>query len=901
MFFPRNHKSLFLEHFMSLEAQSVAPRRKRILVGLMEHIGDIIACEPVARYLRLRDPDAEITWAVSSKFRELIDTNPVVDHTLALDCLTDWMKVSRHGEYDDVVDLHVNLRICQHCKISLVKERGNPFVNVYEWFDYGAILEAFSIGAGLPKLSAHPQLYLLEEHRAAVDALRLPDRYCVVHRESNSLEKDWTDEKWRVVAGVLRDELGLKIVEIGAGKMPPSSPLEPDIDLFNRLPLLQTAEVIRRATLFVGVDSGPAHMANAVGTPGVVLLGQMGFFKKYIPYTGFYASRSPHVKMVRNLTGPARLLPPDEVVEAVRYVIRTAPAVARSSGGVYEGVDESGGGACSAAEIERGPPQDRADAMASGLFDPAWYLLHNPDVSVSGMNPIDHYVKFGSAEGRNPSPAFNERAYRDQNQDVVAAGVNPLLHYARGGVVEGRPRHGTWEGPREEEPGSRAPRPEGAQSLSTALIGETAELRSVPKRAEQMPRTFAFYLPQFHPIPENDAAHGMGFTEWVNVTKAQRLFRGHHQPRVPGELGYYDLRSTEVLEAQLQLANDHGIDGFCFYYYYFQGRKLLHKPLDNYVRSGLKAPFFLLWANENWSKRWDGGDKDIIIAQQHSREDDLAFLRELVPLFRDDRYVKINGKPLLMIYKTHLFPDIVATTDIWREEIEKHGFPGIYLVMVDDWIEVGHPRMHGFDATYEIPSNIVPQQVLETDLDDLELDPDFEGRIVDYRKFAGFHAGRPFPDYKRFRTVMAPWDNTARYGNRAMVHIHGEGDAYRLWLTQALLDTCRRYEGDERIVLLHSWNEWCEGTYLEPDRKFGRFFLEQTRDAIQTVRAAVSLEGDVNTIADLLQAQRMKDEGAFRVMQFFRSQLGYVGGEAERRRQEILTLQARIAALEIGK
>ena len=155
------------------------------------------------------------------------------------------------------------------------------------------------------------------------------------------------------------------------------------------------------------------------------------------------------------------------------------------------------------------------------------------------------------------------------------------------------------------------------------------------------------------------------------------------------------------MREQITLATDHGVDGFCFYYYYFQGKKLLYKPIENYINSDIKAPFFFLWANENWSKRWDGGDREVIVAQKHSREDDLAFIRELAPLFADERYVKINRKPLLLVYKSQLFPDVRKTTEIWRDEIQRLGFPGLYLVMVDDWTQdVYHPREFGFDAAY---------------------------------------------------------------------------------------------------------------------------------------------------------------------------------------------------------
>jgi ADP-heptose:LPS heptosyltransferase len=863
----------------------------RILVGLIEHIGDIVACEPVARYVKLKYPDCELTWAVSRAYRELVDSNPNIDKTLTVECLTDWARLSSHSKHDLVFDLHVNYRVCPHCRIPLTKRHGNPFVSAFEWFDYGGILEAFSVGAGLPRLSAQPKLYLTDEHAAAVDALGLPRAFCVIHRESNDREKDWQSEHWALLAKVLREEFQLPIVEVGAGVSREPSPLGPEtIDLVNRLPILQTAEVIRRANFFVGVDSAPGHLANALRIPGVVLLGRYGYFRKYNPFTGFYASDAPEVKLVRNLTGPARLLPLADVIEAVRYIVGVNP-----TRGVAEPKSELA--------IEPGtvaPEPERGRLLASNLFDPAWYVLHNPDVLESGLSPVDHYLLVGSPQNREPSADFSAAAYRKDHPDVSAAGLDPLGHYLWFGSLEARRRAPAFTEPegsarldvlRNEQPG---------QPVS-AQLGIVS-----PKPAERagspavLPRTFAFYLPQFHPIPENDWAHGPGFTEWHNVIKATPLFRDHYQPRIPGELGFYDLRSVEVLRAQLSLAQEHGIDGFCFYYYYFQGKRLLYKPLDNYIYSNMKAPFFVLWANENWSKRWDGGDQEVIVAQQHSREDDLAFIRETAQLFRDDRYVKIKGKPILMIYKAHLFPDIKATVEVWREEIVRLGFPGLYLVMVDDWIpNLVHPRDLGFDAAYEIPSILVPDQVLARGTAKPEVGPTFEGRIVDYRKFASFHAARPWPQYKRFRTVMLPWDNTARYGAKAMVHINGENEAYRLWLLQALLGTYERYEPEERIVFLHSWNEWCEGTYLEPDERLGRFFLEQTREAITTAREVIGgfESGNPCLASEVIRMHRMKDEAAFQVIQAARMHSAYVWNEAERRRERILQLESQVARL----
>ena len=170
-------------------------------------------------------------------------------------------------------------------------------------------------------------------------------------------------------------------------------------------------------------------------------------------------------------------------------------------------------------------------------------------------------------------------------------------------------------------------------------------------------RPIAIYLPQFHPIPENDAAWGKGFTEWTNVTKAKPLYKGHYQPHLPADLGFYDLRLEEVRLAQEALAKQFGIHGFCYYHYWFNGKRLLHEPLD----SKLKNPnedfsFMLCWANENWTRRWDGKNHEVLIEQNYSKEDNVAHIQHLIPYFKDSRYIKVNGKPVFIVYKPFYFP-----------------------------------------------------------------------------------------------------------------------------------------------------------------------------------------------------------------------------------------------------
>lgn len=857
----------------------------KIVVALIEHIGDIIACEPVVRYLKVKYPDSTITWVVSKKFRLLVDANPFVDETIAVDCLTDWIKLSNHNAFDLVVDLHVNYRVCECCRIPLIKKHGHPFVSVYEWFDYGALLEAFSIGAGLPPLSAQPRLYVPETAKESIRALDLPREYCVIHRCSNSLIKDWDDKKWLELVTHIKEEHGLPVVEIGAGTSA-VTPLEGNVvNLINKTTLFETAAVIAGARFFLGIDSGPAHMANAQEIPGIILLGRHASFRKYNPYTGYYASNDAGVKIVRNLVGNVVDISVNEVTRAVEYVNNAAV-----SGNARRPGERIG-------PISTVTPHERGVVRLSGIFDEAWYRLHTPDLDGSDIDPVDHFLFTRGERSTATLPGFDSAWYLKTYPEVAATGVPPLLHYLTNSGYARRywqifntSANWTIEGEADQvtTPSTKrrtlaGPQEGGADTtLSDALDLPTApsKLESSKLAAKTFPRTFAFYLPQFHPMPENNWAHGMGFSEWHNVTKASPLYAGHYQPKIPGELGYYDLRSAEVMKEQIDLAVQHGIDGFCFYYYYFAGQKILYKPIENYIKSDAKAPFLFLWANENWSKRWDGGDQELIVAQEHSDFDDLMFIRELFETFRDPRYVKINGKPVLMVYKTHLFPNILETTDRWREEALANGFPGLYLIKAEDWIrDEEHPRVYGFDASYEIPSNLTPDNV-EVDKEDApKMVEGFTGRLIDYQKFASFHAGSRYLEKRRFRTVMLPWDNTARYGLRAIVHTNNHGDGYRNWLSQALLDSYRRSCPEERIVFLHSWNEWCEGTYLEPDGKYGRYFLNQTKAVVQNIRTAITaMESNVEPEIWLAldNAQRFKDEGAFRALKAARRESEYL-------------------------
>lgn len=347
-------------------------------------------------------------------------------------------------------------------------------------------------------------------------------------------------------------------------------------------------------------------------------------------------------------------------------------------------------------------------------------------------------------------------------------------------------------------------------------------------------RVIAFYLPQFHPTPENDEWWGQGFTEWTNVRPAQPQFVGHHQPHEPDALGYYDLRDTAVQHRQIELAKLYGVEGFCFYFYWFGGKRLLEKPLENWLGDkSLDMPFCLCWANENWSRRWDGLDQEILIAQDHSPQDDLAFIAEVAPYLRDPRYIRIDGKPLLLVYRPSLLPAAAETAQRWRTWCRENGVGEIFLAYTQSF-EAVSPDRYGFDAAVEFPpNNSAPPNVTHTVA---PLHDDFATNVYDWSVFPQRSENYPPRKYKLFRSVCPGWDNTARRKRGGTVFINNTPALYRGWLENAIEDTLAHVkEPSERLVFVNAWNEWAEGAHLEPDTVNGYAYLQATRDALEAV------------------------------------------------------------------
>jgi glycosyltransferase involved in cell wall biosynthesis len=353
-------------------------------------------------------------------------------------------------------------------------------------------------------------------------------------------------------------------------------------------------------------------------------------------------------------------------------------------------------------------------------------------------------------------------------------------------------------------------------------------------------RTLAFYLPQFHPTPENNEWWGEGFTEWHNVGGATPMFAGHLQPRRPTTLGYYDLRLPEVVNAQFDLARKYGIDGFCYYYYWFEGRRILNRPLDDLAagRTG-PFPFCICWANEDWTRAWDGTTGEVLLAQNHSSESDLRFIQDLAPLLRHPDYIRVDGKPMVLVYRADKLATPKETAEQWRQWCRDQGIGELHLCAVQSF-GFHDPRPLGFDAAVEFPPHCpwsrYPEPGYLKQQSNLPGTVEgFTGVTYDYQAFAKAAIARPREPFTLHRASMVAWDNTARRGKNAVVYNGFSVETFERWV----LANARRaaVEQDDAVCFINAWNEWAEGSVMEPDSHFGYAVLESVHRASLLARA----------------------------------------------------------------
>lgn len=375
------------------------------------------------------------------------------------------------------------------------------------------------------------------------------------------------------------------------------------------------------------------------------------------------------------------------------------------------------------------------------------------------------------------------------------------------------------------------------------------------------PRVIAYYLPQYHPIPENDAWWGPGFTEWTNVAKAKPLFRGHYQPRIPADLGFYDLRLPEVREQQATLAREAGIEGFCYYHYWFgNGKQLLQRPFEEVLASGKPTlPFCLCWANHDWTnKTWKKGSSfkgDSVIAKMtYSHEDDIRHFEYLLPAFRDERYIRVDGKPLFVVYAPESLPDATAFINLWQEMAQKAGLPGIHFVgyTANSKGRTVDGKMSFWDTNR---ASEFYKNVLDMGFDAVNSAGLFRAESMCHGKWGmlryyisknTFLPTSNHTEYSRimkhyyvpedawenvYPTLFPQWDRSPRAGAKTNIIYGSTPEKFEKSLYEAF-QLLQERPAEHSIAFLKSWNEWGEGNYVEPDQKFGHGYLNAIRNAL---------------------------------------------------------------------
>lgn len=360
------------------------------------------------------------------------------------------------------------------------------------------------------------------------------------------------------------------------------------------------------------------------------------------------------------------------------------------------------------------------------------------------------------------------------------------------------------------------------------------------QRRETDVKLIAWYLPQYYEIEVNNHYYGKGFTEWTNVTQTMPQFCGHYQPQIPYDVGFYTLTNPEVLQRQTVLARKYGIYGFSFYYYWFSGQRIMEKPLQLFLEhKEIQMPFCLTWANENWTSKWDEGSNEIIYEQRLRKEDDGYFMEDILPLLKDGRYITIDGKPLLIIYRSDMFCqerfcDMLGN---FRRIAAENGFPGLYIMITTAVNSESAAEKWGADAFVELPPHGVAKHS-EYLTPKGYLNPNFRGIVRDAAAMIESRSYLAKPKGETiFRGVMTSFDNTPRKGMTGATIFYGlKPSLYKRWLKDVLLESKENHRLEENFVFINAWNEWAEGAHLEPDIKYGYAYLQATMEALEEVR-----------------------------------------------------------------
>lgn len=331
-------------------------------------------------------------------------------------------------------------------------------------------------------------------------------------------------------------------------------------------------------------------------------------------------------------------------------------------------------------------------------------------------------------------------------------------------------------------------------------------------------KTLTFYLPQYHTFKENDEWWGKGFMEWTNTKKSLPRFKDHYQPRTPHkDIGYYTLDNIETIKKQVELAKQHGIYGFCFYYYWFSGKRLMEKPLDLFLKSDIDFQFCLCWANENWTRTWDGQKNDVLIKQDYSEKDYENFIKDIKKYIQDKRYIKIDDKPVIMIYNPKEIPNFKKTVENWRKFARKLNIGELYIMSKCDMYDTSYTNTEFVDAEFDFPpQGIGHKEAMITGLESSKI-YNYEKIVDDIEHLYRNH----YPLKPFYYSCTMGWDNSARRKDNYTVYYNYSLESFYKWLRIIIEETRRRNKDENRYIFINAWNEWAEGTYLEPDEKYG--------------------------------------------------------------------------------
>ena len=461
-------------------------------------------------------------------------------------------------------------------------------------------------------------------------------------------------------------------------------------------------------------------------------------------------------------------------------------------------------------------------------FDVNYYLEQYPDIRAAKVDPFEHYMIQGHKELRNPSSTFDTRFYvqrylRDQRSE------HPFLHF-----LQHRGQPGIYTSlPLDEPTASREVR------RFTQRGPAFEDFRPISSSASRRAKVLAYYLPQFHCIPENDKWWGKGFTEWTNLARGQPRFVGHYQPRIPRDLGFYDLNDSEIMRRQIEMARSAGLFGFVLYMYWFNGRRLLEGPLDRLANDrSLEFPFCLMWANENWTRRWDGSDFEILISQDYAIGDEESLIAAFAGYFKDPRYIRLIDRPVLMIYRPRLIPDAAKTIARWRA-LFRSNYQEDPIIVSAQCFGDNDPREFGLDGAVEFPPHKVVDEVSPISGQLEFLDFEATSQVYSYEDIAKASLESVPASFPLIKTVAPGWDNDARRQGRGGVVLHNSSPAkYQAWLEGAIEHANRYKFFGEALVCVNAWNEWAEGAYLEPDKYFGSAYLNATARAVTRIGSA---------------------------------------------------------------